>query len=315
MKILAVDDDSEFLQIFESTLSNLGYSNITTAESADEALKKITAAEFAFDCFILDVQMPGMDGIQLCETIRNMPEYDRTPIVMNTAMSDKAHIDRAFVAGATDYLTKPINEVEIGTRLGVLHSLVRERIRSQHAIEHEGVDILAPSYRFTDLIPMRRDTGSTEYTTLENYLKTLGVFRAYSTKVIGLHVENGLQIFEEAGASIFGEVMVDLATCISDCLKIKNPMISYAGKGDFICLFSRVEVVDSVKIHTELRKCIAQFAFVYDELNVRLPQICVGSAIACKSRHIKSPLKLLEEAVLEARFAATLRHARVELCI
>ncbi|NOB66087.1 PleD family two-component system response regulator [Roseobacter sp. HKCCD9026] len=305
MKILAVDDDPEFLVLFEDALSNMGYSNVTFAESGAEALDLISKAQIPFDCFILDIQMPGMDGIELCEAIRSMPEYDKAPIVMNTIMSDRAHIDRAFAAGATDYLTKPIDEIEINTRLGVLHTLVRERIRTQHAINHGGADVFAkPSYRFADQIPMQRVAGTIEYLAMENYLKTLGVFRALSTKAVGFHVINGQQLFDEAGASIFSEVMIDVATCISDCLKTHSRMISYAGKGDFVCLLSRVEAVDSFQLGEELRMSIAEFGHIYDELNIHPPMVTVGPAVGCKALHMASPTRILDEAILNARSAA-----------
>jgi CheY-like chemotaxis protein len=143
MKILAVDDDPDFLALFESTLTRLGYANVTFVTSGAEALELLSNTQVPFDCFILDIQMPEMNGIELCEEIRAIPEYEETPIVMNTILADRAHIDQAFAAGATDYLTKPIDEIEINTRLGVLHTLVRERLRTQHAINHGGADVLA----------------------------------------------------------------------------------------------------------------------------------------------------------------------------
>ncbi|QBY01792.1 response regulator [Rhodophyticola sp. CCM32] len=305
MKILAVDDDPEFLALFENTLSQLGYSNVTFVESGAAALNMIAQAQIPFDCFILDIQMPEMDGIELCEAIRAMPEYDKAPIVMNTIMADRGHIDRAFAAGATDYLTKPIDEIEINTRLGVLHSLVRERLRTQHAISHGGADAFAgPSYRFADHIPMQRVAGTIEYIALENYLKTLGVFRALSTKAVGFHVLNGQQLFDEAGSSIFSEVMIDVATCISDCLKTNSRMISYAGKGDFVCLLSRVETVDPFELGGELRMNIAEFGHIYDELNIHLPMVAVGPSVGCKALHMASPTRILDEAILNARSAA-----------
>ncbi|MBO6602291.1 MAG: response regulator [Roseicyclus sp.] len=305
MKILAVDDDPDFLALFESTLTRLGYANVTFVTSGAEALELLSNTQVPFDCFILDIQMPEMNGIELCEEIRAIPEYEETPIVMNTILADRAHIDQAFAAGATDYLTKPIDEIEINTRLGVLHTLVRERLRTQHAINHGGADVFAtPSYRFADQIPMRRVAGTIEYLALENYLKTLGVFRALSTKAVGFHVLNGQQLFDEAGPSIFSEVMIDVATCISDCLKTSSRMISYAGKGDFVCLLSRVEALDAFELGDTLRISIAEFGHIYDELNIHLPMVSVGPAVGCKALHMAAPTRILDEAILNARSAA-----------
>jgi CheY-like chemotaxis protein len=85
-------------------------------------LELIDAVVSGFDCFILDVQMPGMDGIELCGQIRAIEVYKDTPIIMNTAVADRDYIDAAFAAGATDYLTKPVDEVEVKARLGVIEN-------------------------------------------------------------------------------------------------------------------------------------------------------------------------------------------------
>lgn len=96
MKILAVDDDPDFLAIFEMVLRDFGYTDVTLAVSGEDALWKVSEEKVPFDCFILDIQMPGIDGIELCRRLRALPEYQNTPITMNTVKSDRDHIDRAL---------------------------------------------------------------------------------------------------------------------------------------------------------------------------------------------------------------------------
>jgi len=305
MKILAVDDDPEFLALFENTLSNLGYSNVTYVASAAEALAKISNVQSPFECFILDIQMPDMNGIELCQAIRATPQHANTPIVMNTVMTDRGHIDQAFAAGATDYLTKPIDEIEINARLGVMHTLVLERIQLKRALENAGSDPFAtPSYRFSDHIPMHQVSGTIEYIALKNYLKTLGMFRVLSTKALGIHVINGQQLYEEAGAAIFGEVMSDVAACIADCLKRHQRMFSYAGNGNFTCLVTRMANIDTYELAEQLRLSIAKLGYIYGELNINLPIVAVGPVVSCKVKHVMSPDRILETAIEDAQSSA-----------
>ena len=63
--------------------------------------------------------MPELDGIELCKIVRLMPKYQTTPIIMITAMSEKSYIDNAFLAGATDYVTKPFDKMELVTRIKI----------------------------------------------------------------------------------------------------------------------------------------------------------------------------------------------------
>jgi CheY-like chemotaxis protein len=175
--------------------------------------------------------MPGMDGIELCGQIRAIEVYKDTPIIMNTAVADRDYIDAAFAAGATDYLTKPVDEVEVKARLGVIEQLVTERLRSQIALSHPGIDVFnAPSYGFLDGIPLKRVEGAMDLFSMGNYLKTLGLFRALTISAIGIRVLNARAIHDLEGGHVFGEVMIDVATCISDCLKPSNRMIAYAGR-------------------------------------------------------------------------------------
>ena len=104
MRILAVDDDNVFLEILEQVLVSYGYSDLTLVESGVLAAEAIQAAKEPFDCFLLDIQMPEIDGIQLCQWIRSHALYATTPILMITAMAEREYVESAFSAGATDYV-------------------------------------------------------------------------------------------------------------------------------------------------------------------------------------------------------------------
>jgi len=127
MKILAVDDDRILLHLLEGILASADYDEVHNCESAERALELIATERKPFSCFLLDIQMPGMDGIELCRRIRDFPQHADTPILMLTSMSEKSYIDRAFSAGASDYLTKPLDATEIIVRLGVAEQLMKER--------------------------------------------------------------------------------------------------------------------------------------------------------------------------------------------
>ncbi len=131
MKILAVDDDEILLELLAATLQMLGYAEVTTAGSASDALQIIGAEKQPFDCLLFDIQMPEMDGIQLCSIVKSMEPYKQVPVIMITAMTDRSFVDRAFAAGAVDYVTKPFDELELGTRLRIA-----ERKLSGLALKH-----------------------------------------------------------------------------------------------------------------------------------------------------------------------------------
>ena len=81
MKILAVDDDELIREILGATLEAHGYTNVTMADCGEDALRKIAASPEPFDGFMFDIQMPGMDGTELCQQVRQMEQYKNSPVM------------------------------------------------------------------------------------------------------------------------------------------------------------------------------------------------------------------------------------------
>ena len=80
---------------------------------------------------LLDIVMPEMDGVEACARIRNDPRYADLPIIMVTSLDDMNSLANAFVAGATDYVTKPVNRVELVARVRAALRLKQELDRRQ----------------------------------------------------------------------------------------------------------------------------------------------------------------------------------------
>jgi phosphoserine phosphatase RsbU/P len=147
MKILVVDDSEDSRDLTEAALLSAGYNDIATANSAWEALKvldvgRTTDQPPAADLMLLDIVMPEMDGIEACARIRKDPRYADFPIIMVTSLDDMDNLANAFVAGANDYVTKPINRVELVARVRSALKLKAELDRRQ-ARERELLSFLS----------------------------------------------------------------------------------------------------------------------------------------------------------------------------
>src|SRR5262245_6610049 len=109
-RILVVDDNAENRALAKATLEDEGY------EVALEASGEDGVAAFVRDrpaCVLLDVRMPGMDGIVACRLIREAPGGAEVPIVFVTAQRDVDTFDRARLAGGDDFITKPFRPSEL----------------------------------------------------------------------------------------------------------------------------------------------------------------------------------------------------------
>ena len=111
MRILVVDDSEDARDIMAVTLSSGGYEDLTFATSGQEGLDRLvqggSGPDGAFDLVLLDVMMPGMDGIEVCARIRADARHQDLPILMVSSLSDSDSLSQAFIAGANDYVTRP----------------------------------------------------------------------------------------------------------------------------------------------------------------------------------------------------------------
>lgn len=105
IQILLVDDEPNILEILEYNLSKEGY-QISLAENGKQALKK--AKKINPHLVILDMMMPGMDGIETCKKMRKIPAMQNSIITFLTALSEDLKEMQSYEAGADDYITKPI---------------------------------------------------------------------------------------------------------------------------------------------------------------------------------------------------------------
>jgi PleD family two-component response regulator len=122
MSILVVDDSEDGRDITEAMLLAAGYEQVSTAGSANDAYRLLgigaaASASVVVDLVLLDIVMPDVDGIEACARIRKDQRYGSVPIIMVTALGDTDSLANAFVAGANDYITKPVNRVELLARV------------------------------------------------------------------------------------------------------------------------------------------------------------------------------------------------------
>ncbi len=118
--VLCVDDDNFNLMIYKSILAENGYQPIL-AKSGLEALNTLITTPC--DLVLLDYMMPGMDGLEVCKAIRSKKDFFNLPIVFATADSERKIKIQAYEAGASDFISKPIDPIELVARIRNLLSV------------------------------------------------------------------------------------------------------------------------------------------------------------------------------------------------
>ncbi|MEM9165255.1 MAG: response regulator, partial [Cyanobacteria bacterium P01_F01_bin.4] len=123
LHVLAIDDDPILLKALRPLLEPWGM-RLTTSDQPAHFWQVLTAAQP--DLLILDVEMPDFNGIELCQAVRSDPHWQDLPIVFLTAHTDAETVQQIFVAGADDYVTKPLLGPELMTR--ITNRLERNRL-------------------------------------------------------------------------------------------------------------------------------------------------------------------------------------------
>jgi two-component system, OmpR family, phosphate regulon response regulator PhoB len=113
-RVLLVDDDEDIREVVGAMLGAVGLT-VEASTSAEEALDRVRAT--SFDLLVLDWNLPGMTGIELCRLIRQDPVLSTLPVLFLTAHASSRDVVDAFASGADDYVVKPFRAPELGARI------------------------------------------------------------------------------------------------------------------------------------------------------------------------------------------------------
>ena len=144
IRVLLVDDDADILEIVGYNLSQEGY-QISTAVNGKEAIAK--AKKVLPHLIIMDVMMPEMDGMEACENIRKIPELSNVIITFLTARSEDYSQVAGFDAGADDYITKPIKQKLLVSKVKALLRRLKETEKDSETLNVGGIEINREEYK------------------------------------------------------------------------------------------------------------------------------------------------------------------------
>jgi two-component system alkaline phosphatase synthesis response regulator PhoP len=156
-KILIADDEPDILEIIQYNLQKEGY-EVVAVKNGNEAIDQ--AKKFQPDLIILDIMMPGKNGIEVCNLLRMQPAYNETLIVFLTALSDEGTEVKGLETGADDYLTKPISPKILVSKVNALFRRVNKEDtgivqigdlkidREKYIINYQGNDIILARKEF-----------------------------------------------------------------------------------------------------------------------------------------------------------------------
>ncbi len=198
VKILIVDDENDIIEFLEYNFKKEGY-KVYSARNGVEG--KAMALKVKPDLIMLDIMMPGMDGVELCNELRYIPEFDNTLILFLTARGEDYSQIAGFEVGADDYITKPIRPRVLTARVKALLKRKSKQLSTENIIEVKSIvidkdkrdvkvddkSVHIPKIEF-DLLVLLASSPGKIFTRDEIYLKIWGNDVYVSDRTLDVHI-------------------------------------------------------------------------------------------------------------------------------
>jgi two-component system cell cycle response regulator len=139
-RVLVVDDNAQNLELLVEYLHTIDVETLTASDGL-EALEKVQQAKP--DLILLDIMMPRMSGFEVCRKLKSDPQTRGIPVIMVTALNEMGDIERGVDSGTDDFLSKPVNRLELITRVKTLLRLRHLKDELERTLAYLG-DVESP---------------------------------------------------------------------------------------------------------------------------------------------------------------------------
>lgn len=183
-RILIVEDNSYDVRILQAVLHPKGYTT-DVAKNGKDALTYLN--ENQPDLILLDIMMPGMDGLETCEELKKIPQLKNVPVIFLTAVASTMQLVKGFELGAVDYILKPYNAKELLTRLRThlklkeqteyIHEISNNRKELIHILCHDLKNPIAAAKSCLEYIEDKSGFKEVIDTSLKNCLRVIDIVR------------------------------------------------------------------------------------------------------------------------------------------
>ena len=309
MRIMVVDDSDESREIIEVALLSGGYNDILPAGSGWDAIKLLDVGSRSddapkVDVILLDIMMPEIDGIETCARIRSDPRYADTPIIMVTSLDDMDSLANAFIAGANDYINKPLNRVELIARIRAAVKLKGELDRRK-ARERELLQFLSNWGDKHASVWIDEATGLFVGEVAEAYLTSVTERSpGDEISVLALAVDRLAVIRAAQGERAVRDILAEVAGTVRGASASIGVIAACYRNGIITIVLPEVGMDAAKSLGESLRRSIGQLAIVNSE-SIAADHITASVAVAtARVRSGVDRVQLMVRALASAQSAA-----------
>ena len=283
--ILIVDDSETIRNRIKKVLQKQKglFQNIYEAENGIEGFKRLL--EHKIDLILCDVVMPQIDGFKLLAMVKNHPEIKNIPLIMLTAEGDQGKKNRGLEKGASDYLTKPFDEIELLARvqlhlkLKLLQDELKEANKLLTTLSNTDALTQVCNRRYLMKVMVNEANRAMRYNSELSFLL--------------LDIDNFKNINDTHGHQIGDQVLIDLCIRIGNTMRSTDILARYGGE-EFAILLPHIPLNGAEKVAEKIRQEIAGTPFPIGESEIDVSISCGVSSFT------KGSIDTIDTIIMEA---------------
>jgi PleD family two-component response regulator len=302
MRIYFADDAEDARDIMAATLASDGYVEAYCASSGTELLAwlgidPVQPSGPHADLILLDIKMPGIDGIETCARIRADPRHQHTPILMVSSLHDEDTLQHAFMAGANDYIYKPFNRIELLARMRAAlrfkGELDRRMERERELMATQQVRGIRPRDEKSRLDP---STSLLPREIVEHYVFLARPPLANELSALALQVDRLREFRTGHGAVAKHDLLSQIAAMLAHLPARLGDLLSHFDIGLFVAVLHGADQAALARMAQEARRAVRDLAVQHGG---GIVTVSIGVALN------REPRALLSAAVAAAERAAS----------